>query len=98
MTLSETSPKFQALCNLEPKLLALFNEASAVKDDGEAKWFCGNAVWYGYEGYDGFKPRLVKLVGDDAHFEELGDTVAYDVAYHTLLTLLPACRGACGCM
>ena len=98
MTLSETSPKFQALCNLEPKLLALFNEASAVKDDKKAEYFCGNAVWYGWEGYNGFKPRVVNLVGHNAKRRELGTTVAYDVAYHTLSSLMPACRGDCSCM
>lgn len=98
MTLSETTPKFQAMCKLEPRLLALFNEASVVKDDGEAKWFCGNAVWYGWEGYDGFKPRVDNLVGHNAKIKELRGTVAYDVAYQTLLDLLPACRGDCSCL
>jgi hypothetical protein len=98
MPLSETSPKFQAMCKLEPRLLALFNEASVVKDDGEAEYFCGNAVWYGWEGHNGFKLRMENLVGHNAKRRELGTTVAYDVAYHTLFGLMPACRGVCSCM
>jgi hypothetical protein len=98
VTLKETSKEFQSLCKLEPELLVLFNEARAIKDDKRAEYFCGNAVWYGWEGHNGFKPRVVNLVGHNAKIKELRGTVAYDVAYQTLLDLLPACRGDCSCM
>lgn len=118
----------------EPLLAELEAEVRAVRpyDDGR---FCANAVWYGYAGWPGIKPRYLRLVGWDrgakeaeptgwglVDIEELlaGDdydadqealrqadkqagraflwsSEAYDVGYHHLYELLPACR-VCGCM
>lgn len=90
---------FDRLCELEPKLKSLADEASATRDDGTKEAFCANAIWYGYFGHPGIKPRLLLLVGWERPDgpDELLTTEAYDVAYDTIYNMLPDCRGECGC-
>lgn len=91
---------WQQLVRLEPRLAALLAEAKVVRDDGRGRWFCGNAVFYGYPGWRGFKPRLRALVGWDrpAYHPVLSGRRAYDLVYQTIYRALPDCRGECGCL
>jgi hypothetical protein len=96
---SDPFSAFDALALYEPRLLDLYREIIGIQDDGEASWFCANAVWYGHEGWPGIKPRLMCLVGWEAEkwgVARLRTTEAYDLAYDTLYTLLPDCR-SCRC-
>jgi hypothetical protein len=98
-----TSPlTWSHLTRLEPRLRKLLAEARAVRDDFTTAAFCGNAPWYGLDGWRGrgFKRRLALLVGwlrPDGH-PVLSGSAAYDVAYRTVYEALPDCRGACGCL
>jgi len=87
---------FDQLCEVEPKLRALWEEARAVKDDKSKPLFCANAFWYGWRPYKGFKPRLVRLVGQFARKPALRTKVAYDVGYQEVYHQLPNCRN-CWC-
>jgi hypothetical protein len=86
---------FQQICELEPRVKALFGEAKAVHDDRSQKSFCANDVWFG------IRSRLVKLVG----FEELNPQInpqltssaVYDTVLNTIYEVLPPCRN-CGCL
>jgi hypothetical protein len=93
------------LVALEPRLGNLLAEARAVKDTGEGEYFCCNAVFFGYEGHPGFKPRIRLLVGWDRLLGRdfgkdaiLGTTQAYETAYDTIYEALPPCRGPCACL
>jgi hypothetical protein len=92
---------FEQLCELEPRLLDLLNEARAIKDNRRKRSFCANQVWYGWRGHEGFKPRLLDLVGfrrkHDGSDPRLATSRAYDVAYHTIYDALPDCRN-CACV
>ncbi len=57
---------------------------------------CANAIWYGYGGYPGIKPRLLGLVGWHARNPALRSSAAYDLAYRRLYDGLPGCRN-CPC-
>jgi hypothetical protein len=83
---------WELLCRLEPRLLALYEEAAAVRDDPVKPDFCANAVWY-----DDLKPKLSSLVGwERAEHPILGNETAYDVAYEHVYEALPSCRN-CFC-
>ena len=86
------APSFEELADLEPRLLELLHEARSMIDMGGLS-FCANRIWY-----DGFKPRLVALVGweRDAGPKLLRTSAAYDVAYQTIYGALPDCRD-CAC-
>lgn len=88
---------WEKLCELEPRLIALHKELSAIKDDKRNPSFCANRVWYGADGYS-YKHRLNNLVGweADTPYPELRTSQAYDVAYRMLYSALPDCRN-CGC-
>lgn len=85
---------FFKLTLLEPRLLDLYAEASAVKDDKTEPSFCANEVFYGYHGLRGFKRRISALVGWDAESNHpaLVCSTAYDTAYQTIYEALPDCR------
>lgn len=90
---------FDSLALYEPRLFALYREAIGVQDAGESSVFCANTVWFGYGGWSGIRPRLVRLVGWDAErwgVARLRTSEAYDAAYQTLYDLLPNCRN-CEC-
>lgn len=85
---------FEDLCQREPQLKALLDEARAVSSKGDPK-FCANRVWYGYRDYrKGFKHRMSQLVGTHRRPEHpmLSTSEAYDLAYRTLYDALPGCR------
>ena len=88
---------FDELVKLEPKLGSLLEEAKAMKRASPP--FCANAVWYGYRGYPGIKPRLIRLVGWNSKNPDslLHGERAYDVAYQTIYHALPDCRHEDGC-
>lgn len=88
---------FQQICDLEPRLQELFNEAKAVQDDPSKESFCANTVWYGYSGQKGFRPRVVELVGYNATNPQLATNEAYDTAYQVIYEALPPCRN-CICL
>ncbi len=90
-------PTWEDLVAREPRLADLRVAAERVRDVDAS--FCANAVWYGYGGHLGLKPRLLRLVGWGAQNRDpvLRSCDAYDVAYQTLYDLLPDCRG-CGCV
>jgi hypothetical protein len=67
------TPEFEALCNLDRRLWLLYQEAVAVKDDGNPDGFCGNDIWH-LE----FKPRLVQLAGDEAGVVETPNVLGID--------------------
>lgn len=92
--------QFRRLCELEPQLLVLRDEAASYREEKRDDEFCANAVWHGYYGEVGIKPRLVELVGwgrmDGA--EELRTQDAYDAAYSCIYEQLPSCGPRCGCL
>ncbi len=88
-------PRWRELVAAEPRLAALLARAQRV--DGSDPHFCTNAVWYGYEGHEGIKPSLRRLVGWAADRVELRTEAAYDVAYQVVYGVLPPCR-ACACI
>lgn len=98
MTRQEEWEKLKAL---EPELSRLETEIRAVDKPlaQTGRIFCANAWWYGYGAgrRQGFKSRLLKLVGWDARDERLRSSHAYDVAYDYLYDLLPDCEPGCGC-
>lgn len=89
---------FFQLSLLEPRLLDLYGEAAAIKDDLSQDGFCANAAFYGYHGRRGFKRRICRLVGWDAesNHPRLVCSEAYDLAYETIYEALPDCRN-CTC-
>jgi hypothetical protein len=88
---------FLELAELQPKLMALYEEAKKHREM-KGGVFCANAVWYGYPGHRGIKPRLIELVGWNQRWHErLGTCEAYDIAYKTIYEALPDCRGECEC-
>ena len=84
---------WQLLTEREPRLAQLLKEAKAVSAHGDAN-FCANQVWYRE-----FKPRLLRLVGWLARTDDaiIRGCEAYDIAYRTVYSVLPACRN-CGCL
>ena len=90
---------FEGLCELEPRLRALYNEVSAIKDDGSKPYFCANHTWdeWNEETGNSFKGRVAELVGyRRKEHPVLGTSRAYRVAYHTIYDALPDCR-SCVC-
>jgi hypothetical protein len=89
---------FEELCEMEPRLQLLLAAAEAHHKNREPV-FCANAVWYGYPGFrPGIKDRLCKLAGWLAERAgDLNSPEAYDLAYQTLYSALPDCRGRCIC-
>jgi hypothetical protein len=79
------------LVEREPGLATLLREAQSISPKHPD--FCTNPVWYGYAGWPGLKPRLVRLVGDLACREDpvLYTSHAYDVAYQRIYQALPGC-------
>jgi hypothetical protein len=90
MTHTSEALTWPQLVELEPALLALYQEAQAV--DGRDAHFCANQVWY-----DSFKPRLLALAGWEAREPALRTQEAYDLAYETIYAALPPCRD-CQCL
>ena len=84
------------LVSIEPRLLALYRAAKAIRDNKGQPSFCANRVWYGVGHQAGFKERLCRLVGYDASDPRLQTSAAYDVAYHKVYSALPDCRN-CSC-
>jgi len=79
------------LIKAEPRLLALYERAKAVRDEETKEFFCANSIWY-----QQFKPELVELVGDARAGDPiLGTSRAYEIAYDMIYRALPDCR-ACG--
>lgn len=97
---SEYEATWNELCELEPRLLHLYDEARVIRDEGGPS-FCANAVWYGRHGYEGLKPKLCELVGfhreGDGSDPRLATARAYDLAYHKVYDALPDCRD-CACI
>jgi hypothetical protein len=91
---------FEMLCELDPRLVDLYNRAQAVRDDKPLSSFCANRVWYGRNNQGGgLRGQLVKLVGYEASRDadaRLRTPEAYDVAYYSIYDALPNCRN-CGC-
>ena len=89
---------FSQLCELEPRLLALLNEAKSIKDNRRRPSFCANRVW-GDSG--GLRERMTQLVGYSVRRQggdpRLATSRAYDIAYHTIYDALPDCRN-CVCI
>ncbi len=95
---SRPTPTFAELESPEPVLSALLVEAKS--HDGRDPRFCANAVWYGYNGHPGLKPRLLTVVGWerlDGRHDVLSRPETYDVAYETIYAALPDCRDCNGC-
>lgn len=88
---------FSQLCELEPRLLALFNEAKSIKDNRRKPSFCANRIWY---AWGGLRERMTPLVGYAVKRRggdpRLATSRAYDIAYHTIYDALPDCRN-CVC-
>jgi len=83
--------RFDALCEREPRLRALYEKARAIRDDGTAPAFCTNNLWV-----NELKPILLGLVGWEVRDPELATSEAYDLAYETIYDALPDCRN-CSC-
>ncbi len=87
-----TNPTWDDLVRAEPRLAVLRSDVEQITA-GDGQRFCANAVWYGYHGEPGIKPKLVRLVGFRAESTDpaIRSSEAYDVAYQTLYALLPDC-------
>lgn len=89
---------------LDPRINELLKEAQDQCDTGAGDYYCANAIWFGYEQYEGLglKERLCDLVGwervSKQYMGVLGGHEAYDIAYAKIYDALPDCRGGCGCM
>jgi hypothetical protein len=83
------------LVRVEPRLAALLAEARAVRDEGQADYFCADQHW---SGRFGLKAKLCQLVGWHARNPALASCVAYELAYREVLNAPPQCRGECGCL
>jgi len=98
MRTTKMNPEFQKLCDLEPELLELFEDACSFKSKPD---FCANRVWYGkWDGFIGLKYRLVELVGYLSQHPDkrLHTSKAYDIAYRACYYALPDCRhDSCVC-
>lgn len=89
---------WKKLTELEPRLLDLERRArnSAKGQD----CYCYERAWFGDSTWgSGFKAEMVKLIGwkrqrDDAApvIEQLHTPEAYQIAYDTLLRVLPSCH------
>jgi hypothetical protein len=87
-------PTFEELVQLEPRLGMLERDIRSIKRPYRGR-FCANEIWY-----QGFKPKLVRMVGWLAPKDAppaLRTIEAYDVAYDHLYELLPNCR-RCACL
>lgn len=64
--------EWRELCELEPRLADLLEEARTIVDDKSKPAFCGQAHWYGYGSRQGtgFKPRVSQLVGEKAGYQK----------------------------
>lgn len=90
---------FVELSEQEPDLRRLWFDIASVVDYQERAWFCANDVWYGDNGYSGFKPRLEKLVGwysRSAH-PAIRSRDVWERSYRFLYGMLPNCR-RCSCI
>lgn len=68
------------MIELEPRLLALYTRALAIRKSGRP--FDDLDVWIGHGGCEGMKAELVRLVGwSRKDSPELGTNQAYDLAY-----------------
>ena len=87
------TPTFKELVAAEPRLQDLLEEARAVKVEGR-NIFCANYIWYRDPN---LRRRLIQLVGWVRSDSPLLSTeAAYSVAYRTVYSALPNCRG-CSC-
>jgi hypothetical protein len=84
---------WKELTVLEPRLLALYKEAKAIRDDRSKSSFCANRVWY----LGHLRESVSELVGSDAKHPRLSTSEAYDIAYHKIYNALPYCRN-CACI
>lgn len=92
-------PHFRELAAIEPRILALYNEARQIIDDPSEPGFCANYTFFQYHNRElGFKYRLSRLVGWNAEGNDprLHTETAYDVVYETIYEVLPNCRN-CSC-
>ncbi len=91
-----TRPIWSQLVRHEPRLAEIRRSVERVRDEDDGTGsFCANRVWYAPGGP---KAQLVQLVGweSDVDHPALRNSVAYDVAYKALYSLLPDCRN-CWC-
>jgi len=71
---------WQRLTQLEPRLLALYNQALAIRSG--KRLFDALDVWIGRGRWDGMKDEMKGLVGwERKDIAELVTNEAYDVAY-----------------
>ena len=80
---------------MEPRLVELEQEVDAVRDDGQATWFCSNFLWLPVN------TRLRLLIGvarvrQPDEDRRLYDSRAYELVFTHLSQRMPPCRG-CGC-
>lgn len=78
--------EFMRICELEPRLWALYQEAVSLEPGPD---FCALEAWY---KPGGFKERLKKLVGWEAENLDLVSEDAYAIAYETISAALPDCQ------
>jgi hypothetical protein len=85
---------FDELCEREPALRRLYDEARAERRQRRSQHYCANRVWYGR-----LKPQLLRLVGWERPDRDpvLGSSDAYDIAYDEIYQALPDCQD-CSCL
>jgi hypothetical protein len=81
---------FRQLAKAEPGLLALERAIKRLKPD--SPHWCANRCWY-----EAFDRWFDGLVGWNAYHPSLRNEVAYNVAFHHLYWLMPACHD-CFCL
>jgi hypothetical protein len=75
---------WERICELEPCLLDLFNEAVKVRRNRRGTRYNIDNIWY-----DSFKPRMSDLVGMGAVGEGIiKSSEAYDIAYFKIYNAL----------
>lgn len=86
-----TTTRFDEMCEIEPELRALQQEAQAVEGGGDA--FCANEAWYAE-----LKPQVEKLAGWGARNEALRTSGDYEAACQAVYDQLPECGPMCPCL
>lgn len=83
---------WEMICELEPGMEQLYQQAESIRDDERRPRFCANKIWYRH-----FKPLVVWRVGRQASIPALKSSLAYDIACDKIYNALPNCRN-CSCL
>lgn len=92
----EICTPFKAIKKLgeyDRRIIELYKEAKSIKDDKSKGCFCANSLFY---KQNGFKDKIVDIVGHCCSTPKLQGRAAYDMVYNIIYRALPDCRN-CSC-